>query len=170
MWKPIYETKGYPATNAVDGKNVMESFWGTKGSKNAKDLLTVTFKNGVQEHRRRAFVLHQTSSSQTIAGYSEPSVYTLEYQDEAGAWHVLPEPGAYAYLRGSQLQPRAVLRSWPKPFVPPSPASRSGHWLEGDSGLRNRHLCRKANLRTRRQALTPTLPAAPRPVRSWWAR
>ena len=85
-----YETKGYPATNAVDGKNVMESFWGTKGSKNAKDSLTVTFKNGVQNIDDVRLYFYQTSSSQTIAGYSEPSVYTLEYQDEAGAWHVLP--------------------------------------------------------------------------------
>lgn len=85
-----YETKGYPATNAVDGKNVMESFWGTKGSKNAKDSLTVTFKNGVQNIDDVRLYFYQTSSSQTISGYSEPSVYTLEYQDEAGAWHVLP--------------------------------------------------------------------------------
>ena len=85
-----YETKGYPATNAVDGKNVMESFWGTKGSKNAKDSLTVTFKNGVQNIDDVRLYFYQTSSSQTIAGYGEPSVYTLEYQDEAGAWHVLP--------------------------------------------------------------------------------
>lgn len=88
--KATYETKGYPATNAVDGKNVMESFWGTKGSKNAKDSLTVTFKNGVQNIDDVRLYFYQTSSSQTIAGYSEPSVYTLEYQDEAGAWHVLP--------------------------------------------------------------------------------
>lgn len=74
-----YETKGYPATNAVDGKNVMESFWGTKGSKNAKDSLTVTFKNGVQNIDDVRLYFYQTSSSQTIAGYSEPSVYTLEY-------------------------------------------------------------------------------------------
>ena len=85
-----YETKGYPATNVVDGKNVMESFWGTKGSKNAKDSLTVTFKNGVQNIDDVRLYFYQTSSSQTISGYSEPSVYTLEYQDEAGAWHVLP--------------------------------------------------------------------------------
>lgn len=82
-----YETSGYPATNAVDGKNVMESFWGTKGSKNAKDSITVTFKDGAKTIDDVRLYFYQTSSSQTISGYAEPSVYTLEYQDASGAWH-----------------------------------------------------------------------------------
>ena len=85
-----YETKGYPATNAVDGTNVMESFWGTKGTENAKDSITVKFKDGVQTIDDVRLYFYQTSSSQTISGYSEPSVYTLEYQNEAGEWQVLP--------------------------------------------------------------------------------
>ena len=115
-----YETKGYPATNAVDGKNVMESFRGTKGSKNAKDSLTVTFKNGVQNIDDVRLYFYQTSSSQTIAGYSEPSVYTLEYQDE-------PAHGMSCRTRCVRLLTREPTttacsspRSWPKPFVPPS--------------------------------------------------
>ena len=113
-----YETKGYPATNAVDGKNVMESFWGTKGSKNAKDSLTVTFKNGVQNIDDVRLYFYQTSSSQTIAGYGEPSVYTLEYQDE-------PAHGMSCRTRCVRLLTREPTttacsspRSWPKPFVP----------------------------------------------------
>lgn len=39
-----YEAKGSPAANAVDGNNAMESFWGSKGSTNKTDTLTVTFK------------------------------------------------------------------------------------------------------------------------------
>ena len=115
-----YETKGYPATNAVDGKNVMESFWGTKGSKNAKDSLIVTFKNGVQNIDDVRLYFYQTSSSQTIAGYSEPSVYTLEYQDEAGAWHVLPNQVRTLLTREPTTTACSSPRSWPKPFVLPS--------------------------------------------------
>lgn len=85
-----YEADGYPAANAVDGKNVMESFWGTKGSPNAKDTITVTFKGGAQTIDDVRLYFYQTSSSQTISGYKEPSVYTLEYQDAAGEWHSLP--------------------------------------------------------------------------------
>lgn len=85
-----YEADGYPATNAVDGKNVMESFWGTKGSENAEDSITVTFKDGAQTIDDVRLYFYQTSSSQTITGYKEPSVYTLEYQDESGEWKALP--------------------------------------------------------------------------------
>ncbi|WP_428859054.1 beta-L-arabinobiosidase HypBA2 [Bifidobacterium dentium] len=85
-----YETKGYPAANAVDGTNVMESFWGTKGTENAKDSIIVKFKGGAQTIDDVRLYFYQTSSSQTISGYSEPSVYTLEFQNEAGEWQVLP--------------------------------------------------------------------------------
>ncbi len=53
--------------NAVDGKNVMESFWGTRDPRTAKDSLTVTFKNGVQNIDDVRLYFYQTSSSQTIA-------------------------------------------------------------------------------------------------------
>ena len=88
--KATYETKGYPATNAVDGKTVMESFWGTKGSTNDKDTITATFKGGAKTIDDVRLYFYQTSSSQTISGYSEPSLYSLEYQDESGQWHTLP--------------------------------------------------------------------------------
>ena len=165
-----YETKGYPATNAVDGKNVMESFWGTKGSKNAKDSLTVTFKNGVQNIDDVRLYFYQTSSSQTIAGYSEPSVYTLEYQDEAGAWHVLPNQvrtPTYAGANYNRVQfSKVVAKAIRATFTPQAGQAIGLKEIQPTKPT----LCRKANLRTRRQALTPTLPAAPRPVRSWWAR
>ena len=85
-----YEADGYPATNAVDGKNVMESFWGTKGSENDKDSITVTFKDGAQTIDDVRLYFYQTSSSQTVTGYSEPALYTLEYQDESGQWQSIP--------------------------------------------------------------------------------
>ena len=88
--KATYATDGYPATNAVDGKNVMESFWGTKGSPNAKDTITVTFKGGAKTIDDVRVYFYQTSSSQTINGYKEPAVYTLEYQDADGSWKALP--------------------------------------------------------------------------------
>ena len=67
-----------------------ESFWGTKGSENAEDSITVTFKDGAQTIDDVRLYFYQTSSSQTITGYKEPSVYTLEYQDESGEWKALP--------------------------------------------------------------------------------
>ena len=88
--KATYETNGYPATNAVDGKTVMESFWGTKGSANGKDAITATFKDGTKAIDDIRLYFYQTSSSQTISGYNEPSLYSLEYQDESGQWHTLP--------------------------------------------------------------------------------
>ncbi|KFI92760.1 bacterial Ig-like domain-containing protein [Bifidobacterium saguini DSM 23967] len=80
------DAKGYEKENAVDGKTVMESFWGTKGSKNKTDSLTVTFKNGAQDIDDIRLYYYQTSSSQTISGYAEPANYKLEYQKEDGTW------------------------------------------------------------------------------------
>lgn len=113
---------------------------------------------------------YQTSSSQTIAGYSEPSVYTLEYQDEAGAWHVLPNQvrtPTYAGANYNRVQfSKVVAKAIRATFTP-----QAGQAI----GLKEiqayeTDIVPEGELRTRRQALTPTLPAAPRPVRSWWAR
>jgi beta-L-arabinobiosidase len=105
--KATYEASGYPATNAVDGTNVMESFWGTKGSENGKDSIDVTFKGGAQDIDDIRLYYYQTSSSQTISGYGEPSVYKLEYQSEDGAWHAIDgqvRTPAYAGANYNRIQ------------------------------------------------------------------
>ena len=76
----------YPAKNAVDGKTVMESFWGTKGSGNKTDTLNIKFKDGKQKIDDIRLYFYQSSSSQTISGYAEPANYKLEYQKDDGTW------------------------------------------------------------------------------------
>ena len=76
----------YPAKNAVDGKTVMESFWGTKGSENKTDTLNIKFKDGKQKIDDLRLYFYQSSSSQTISGYAEPANYKLEYQKDDGTW------------------------------------------------------------------------------------
>ena len=76
----------YPAKNAVDGKTVMESFWGTKGSENKTDTLNIKFKDGKQKIDDIRLYFYQSSSSQTISGYAEPANYKLEYQKDDGTW------------------------------------------------------------------------------------
>ncbi|MBT1181462.1 Ig-like domain-containing protein [Bifidobacterium sp. CP2] len=83
------DTTSYPAKNAVDGRTVMESFWGTKGSSNAKDSITVTFKGGAKTIDDIRLYYYQSSSSQTISGYAEPANYKLEYLADDGTWKPL---------------------------------------------------------------------------------
>jgi beta-L-arabinobiosidase len=85
-----YFAKGRDAANAVNGNTINEPFWGTEGSPNAKDSLSVTFKQAQSVDDIRLY-FYQTSSSATVKGYAEPSVYTLEYQDEQGKWNNIPD-------------------------------------------------------------------------------
>lgn len=80
-----FEADGHSAKRAVDGTTVMESFWGTKGSKNAKDSITIELNEPSTIDDIRLY-FYQTSSSQTVPGYAEPSVYSLEYQDANGTF------------------------------------------------------------------------------------
>lgn len=83
-----YEADGRPATAAVDGSTVNEPFWGTDGSKNAKDSLTIDFGAAKTIDNIRLY-FYKTAASFTVQGYSEPSLYQLEYWD-GGAWKRIP--------------------------------------------------------------------------------
>ncbi|MFP7707031.1 Ig-like domain-containing protein [Trueperella sp. LYQ141] len=85
-----YSAQGHGAEYAVDGRTVHELFWGSAGSPNATDSLTLTFPSAQTIDDVRLF-FYQTSSSATVSGYAEPSVYTLEYQDASGAWKTIPD-------------------------------------------------------------------------------
>ena len=65
----------YPAKNAVDGKTVMESFWGTKGSENKTDTLNIKFKDGKQKIDDIRLYFYGGAASQSIFGYAEPANY-----------------------------------------------------------------------------------------------
>ncbi|WEV53191.1 discoidin domain-containing protein [Bifidobacterium sp. ESL0704] len=76
------------AKNAVDGSTVNQNFWSTKGTPNAKDSLTVDFGTSEKVDDIRLY-FYQTSTSATISGYAEPSMYGLEYFDGA-QWKPIP--------------------------------------------------------------------------------
>ncbi len=108
--KATYEAKGYPAANSVDGNNAMESFWGSKGSSNKTDTLTVTFKQPQTIDDIRLY-FYQSSSSQTISGYAEPANYKLEYTENGTDWKPLTNQvrtPAYAGANYNRVQFDAV--------------------------------------------------------------
>ena len=74
--------------NAVDGSTVAQRFWGTKGSNEAADALTVSFDAPTAIDDIRLF-FYQTSSDTTAPGYQEPALFTLEYLD-GDEWRTIP--------------------------------------------------------------------------------
>lgn len=77
-----YETDGYPASAAVDGTTINEPFWGTSGSNDTADTLTVDFGDTRTIDDIRLY-FYKTAANFTVQGYAEPSIYTLEYWDGA---------------------------------------------------------------------------------------
>ena len=118
-----------------------ESFWGTKGSENAEDSITVTFKDGAQTIDDVRLYFYQTSSSQTITGYKEPSVYTLEYQDESGEWKALPNQVRTPTYAGRELQPLIQFDPVTATAIRATftPQAGPGHRSEVDPGVQHRH-------------------------------
>ena len=110
----------YPAKNAVDGKTVMESFWGTKGSENKTDTLNIKFKDGKQKIDDIRLYFYQSSSSQTISGYAEPANYKLEYQKDDGTWARLRIRCAPRTTRARTTTVSSSLRWRPRPSASPS--------------------------------------------------
>ncbi len=109
--KPVtttYAAGGRAGTQAVDGLTTMESFWGTAGSPNAADSVTIDLADGgpaVAVDDVRVF-FYRTSSTATAPGYAPPSQYLVEYDDGSG-WR--PAPGQArtpAYPQGNLNQVR----------------------------------------------------------------
>lgn len=78
----------HAAKNAVDGSTVNQKFWGTKGTSNATDSLTVDFGK-VEDVDDVRLYFYQTSTTATTAGYAEPSMYKLEYLGADGQWKAI---------------------------------------------------------------------------------
>lgn len=84
-----FSAPGRDPGGAVDGTTINEPFWGTVGSPNAKDALTVELGGEQTFDDVRAY-FYDSSSSATAAGYAEPSVYTLEVRRD-GDWMPIPQ-------------------------------------------------------------------------------
>jgi hypothetical protein len=83
-----FSAAGRAPAGAVDGTTINEPFWGTAGSPNAQDSLTVELGSTQSFDDARVY-FYRSSSSATVAGYSEPSLYTLEYRS-GGEWRPIP--------------------------------------------------------------------------------
>ncbi|NQX35427.1 cell wall-binding repeat-containing protein [Herbiconiux sp. VKM Ac-2851] len=79
-----FEADGRPAAAAVNGTTINEPFWGTAGSPNASDTLTVDLGAAKTVDDVRLY-FYQSSSTATVQGYSEPQNYLVEY-DDGGTW------------------------------------------------------------------------------------
>lgn len=83
-----FSASGRAAANAVDGTTINEPFWGTAGSPNAKDTLTLDLGSPKSFDDLRLY-FYQSSSSATVQGYSEPQSYVVEYLD-GDTWKAVP--------------------------------------------------------------------------------
>lgn len=81
---------GRPGTAAVDGTTVNEPFWGTKGSPNASDSITVDLGSPKTIDDVRLY-FYRTSSSATVPGYAPPASYQVEYLNGT-TWTTVPNP------------------------------------------------------------------------------
>ncbi|KQM39551.1 Ig-like domain-containing protein [Microbacterium sp. Leaf203] len=84
-----FSAAGRDPKGAVDGTTINEPFWGTAGSPNAKDSLTVELGGEKSFDDIRTY-FYDSSSSATAPGYAEPAVYTLEVR-RGGQWSVIPQ-------------------------------------------------------------------------------
>ncbi len=95
-----HSASGRAPAAAVNGNTINEPFWGTAGSPNAKDSLTIDLGGEQTFDDVRAF-FYKTSSSATVAGYAEPSMYAVEYRS-GGQWHPVPSQARTpVYPRGN---------------------------------------------------------------------
>ena len=83
-----FSADGRAPDAAVNGTTINEPFWGTAGSPNAEDSLTVEL-DGEQSFDDARVYFYDSSSSATVAGYREPALYTLEVRQD-GEWSPIP--------------------------------------------------------------------------------
>ena len=83
-----FSASGRAPAAAVNGTTNNEPFWGTAGSPNVTDALTVEL-GGEQAFDDVRVYFYDTSSSATVAGYREPALYTLEVR-QGGEWSPIP--------------------------------------------------------------------------------
>ncbi|RAK27476.1 chitobiase/beta-hexosaminidase-like protein [Actinoplanes lutulentus] len=100
-----FEASGRGAAGAVNGTTVNEPFWGTAGSPDAQDSLTIDLggKKDVDDVR---VYFYNTSTTATVQGYAPPAQFTVEY-DNGDGWKAVPgQSRSPAYPRGNLNQVR----------------------------------------------------------------
>lgn len=100
-----FSANGRAPEAAVNGTTVNEPFWGTAGSPNGKDSLTIELGAEQTFDDARVF-FYDSSSSATVAGYREPAVFTLEVR-QGGEWSPIPQQArtpAYPRANLNQVQ------------------------------------------------------------------
>ncbi|TXK09651.1 OmpL47-type beta-barrel domain-containing protein [Microbacterium hatanonis] len=83
-----YSAAGRAPAGAVNGTTINEPFWGTAGSPNSEDTLTVEL-DGTQTFDDVRVYFYDSSSTATVSGYQEPSLYTVEVRRD-GQWMTIP--------------------------------------------------------------------------------
>ena len=103
-----FSANGRAPSAAVNGTTINEPFWGTAGSPNAKDSLTVEL-DGEQAFDDARVYFYDSSSSATVAGYREPLAL---HARGAPGWRVVGDPaaGPHAGSPAREPQPGAVPR------------------------------------------------------------
>ncbi|MEU4694737.1 Ig-like domain-containing protein [Actinoplanes sp. NPDC023714] len=100
-----FSASGRAPAGAVNGTTVNEPFWGTAGSPNATDAITVDLEGKRKVDDVRVH-FYRTSSSATVQGYAPPAQFTVEYDDGDG-WKTVPAQARIpAYPRGNLNQVR----------------------------------------------------------------
>ncbi|WP_229073301.1 OmpL47-type beta-barrel domain-containing protein [Actinoplanes sp. DH11] len=84
-----FSATGRAPAGAVDGTTVNEPFWGTAGSPDATDAITVDL-GGQKTIDDVRVHFYKTSSTATVQGYAPPAQFTVEYDNGAG-WTTVPD-------------------------------------------------------------------------------
>ncbi|TGO05752.1 OmpL47-type beta-barrel domain-containing protein [Serinibacter arcticus] len=85
---------------AVDGTTINEPFWGTAGSPNASDSLTIDLGGATTVDDVRVY-FYRSSSTATVQGYAAPSQFLVEYDDGSGFKPVPDSSRAPVYPQGN---------------------------------------------------------------------
>ncbi|MFI5894090.1 OmpL47-type beta-barrel domain-containing protein [Actinoplanes sp. NPDC051513] len=100
-----FSASGRAPAGAVDGTTVNEPFWGTAGSPNASDSIDIDLQGDKKIDDVRVYFYKSTTTA-TVAGYSAPAQFTVQY-DNGDGWKTIPdETRSPAYPRGNLNQVR----------------------------------------------------------------
>ncbi|XVU21242.1 OmpL47-type beta-barrel domain-containing protein [Actinoplanes sp. CA-054009] len=100
-----FSASGRAPAGAVNGTTVNEPFWGTAGSPNATDAITVDLEGSRKIDDVRVH-FYKTSTTATVQGYAPPAQFTVEY-DNGDGWKTVPGQSRFpAYPQGNLNQVR----------------------------------------------------------------
>ncbi|GAA2631356.1 galactose-binding domain-containing protein [Paractinoplanes durhamensis] len=122
-----FSASGRGPAGAVDGTTVNEPFWGTAGSPNASDSLDIDLGSSRKIDDVRVY-FYKSSTSATVAGYSAPAQFIVQY-DNGDGWKTVPsQTRSPAYPQGNLNQVRfpSVEASKLRVTVQHAPGSKTG--------------------------------------------